>query len=149
VLRMNNRWGIALRPFGRRADAAATHGHTHDQGHSQTQVPGRAIARIAGSLSISKGVVAKYLGLAGAAGLDWEATADLDEASLERRLLGRSAAETRLVEADLARVHIELRRKGVTLVLLWQEYRAANVGRRTWAYTQFCEHYEAFAKMLK
>lgn len=105
--------------------------------------------RIARSLSISKGVVAKYLGLAGAAGLDWEASADLDEASLERRLLGRSAAETRLVEADFARVHIELRRKGVTLVLLWQEYRAANQGRRTWAYTQFCEHYKAFAKTLK
>ncbi len=105
--------------------------------------------RIARSLNISKGVVAKYLGLAGAAGLDWQATADLDEAALERRLLGRSAAETRLVEADFARVHIELRRKGVTLVLLWQEYRAANEGRRTWAYTQFCEHYKAFAKTLK
>ena len=104
--------------------------------------------RIARSLSVSKGVVAKYLGLAGAAGLDWQATADLDEAALERRLLGRSAAETRLIEADFAHVHIELRRKGVTLVLLWQEYRAANEGRRTWAYTQFCEHYKAFAKTL-
>ena len=105
--------------------------------------------RIARSLSISKGVVAKYLGLAGAAGLDWQATAELDEASLERRLLGRSAAEDRLVETDFASVHIELRRKGVTLMLLWQEYRAANVGRRTWAYTQFCEHYKTFAKTLK
>ena len=105
--------------------------------------------RIARSLSISKGVVAKYLGLAGAAGLDWQATAELDEASLERRLLGRSAQETRLVEADFAHVHIELRRKGVTLVLLWQEYRAANEGLRTWAYTQFCEHYKAFARTLK
>ncbi len=105
--------------------------------------------RIARSLSISKGVVAKYLSLAGAAGLDWPATVELDEAALERRLLGRSAAETRLIEADFAHVHIELRRKGVTLVLLWQEYRAANDGRRTWAYTQFCEHYKAFAKSLK
>jgi transposase len=105
--------------------------------------------RIARSLNISKGVVAKYLGLSSAAGLDWQATADLDEAALERRLLGRSAVETRLVEPDFARMHIELRRKGVTLVLLWQEYRAANEGRRTWAYTQFCEHYKAFAKTLK
>ena len=104
---------------------------------------------IACSLSISKGVVAKYLGLAGAAGLDWQATAELDEVALERRLLGRSAIEDRLIEADFAQVHIELRRKGVTLVLLWQEYRAANEGRRTWAYTQFCEHYKAFAKTLK
>ena len=104
---------------------------------------------IARSLSVSKGVVAKYLGLAAAAGLDWQASAELDEAALERRLLGRSAAETRVIEADFARVHVELRRKGVTLVLLWQEYRAANEGRRTWAYTQFCEHYKAFAKTLK
>ncbi len=92
---------------------------------------------IARSLGISKGVVAKYLGLAGAAGLDWAAVAELDQVGLERRLLGRSIAETQAVEADFARVHVELRRKGVTLMLLWQEY------------TQFCEHYKAFAKTLK
>lgn len=106
-------------------------------------------ARIASSLSISKGVVAKYLGLAGAAGLTWTAVADLDEAALERRLLGRDAADDRLVEPDFAHVHLELRRKGVTLMLLWAEYRAAHAGRRTWAYTQFCEHYKRFAKSLK
>jgi hypothetical protein len=50
---------------------------------------------IARSLGISKGVVAKYLGLAGAAGLDWAAVAELDEAGLERRLLGRSAPRRR------------------------------------------------------
>jgi transposase len=104
---------------------------------------------IARSLSISKGVVAKYLGLAGSAGLDWEEAAALDEAALERRLLGRSLAEAAVVPADFAAVHIELRRKGVTLALLWQEYRAAHPERRTWAYTQFCEHYKAFAKTLK
>ncbi len=104
---------------------------------------------IARSLGISKGAVAKYLGLAGAAGLDWATVAELDEVGLERRLLGRSLAETQVVEADFGRVHIELRRKGVTLMLLWQEYRAANEGRRTWAYTQFCGHYKAFAQTLK
>ena len=104
---------------------------------------------IARDLSISKGVVTKYLGLAGAAALNWQATTDLDEAALERRLLGRTVAETRVVQADFARVHIELRRKGVTLMLLWQEYRSENEGRRTWAYTQFCEHYKGFAKTLK
>src|ERR1700682_1889369 len=110
---------------------------------------GRSHGAIARTLSISRGVVAKYLGLAGAAGLDWEETADLDEAALERRLLGRSLVETAVVPADFAVVHIELRRKGVTLALLWQEYRATHAERRTWAYTQFCEHYKAFAKTLK
>ena len=105
--------------------------------------------RIALSLAISKGAVAKYLSLASAAGLDWAATAELDEASLERRLIGGGAALSRVVEPDYARVHIELRRKGVTLMLLWAEYRAANASQRTWAYTQFCCNYKVFAKSLK
>ena len=87
--------------------------------------------------------------LAGAAGLDWESTVDLDEAALERRLLGSDAAASRVVEPDYARVHVELHRKGVTLMLLWGEYRAANEGCRTWAYTQFCGHYKKFAQTLK
>jgi hypothetical protein len=74
--------------------------------------------RIAQSLGISKGAVAKYLSLAGGAGLDWASTAELDEASLERRLMGSGAALSRVVEPDYARVHIELRRKGVTLMLV-------------------------------
>ncbi|MCW8171809.1 IS21 family transposase, partial [Verminephrobacter aporrectodeae subsp. tuberculatae] len=53
---------------------------------------------IARSLGISKGVVAKYLGMAGAARLDWAAVAELDEAGLERRLLGRSSAETAVIQ---------------------------------------------------
>ena len=105
--------------------------------------------RISQSLGVSKGAVAKYLSLAGAAGLDWASTVELDEASLERRLMGGGAALSRAVEPDYARVHIELRRKGVTLMLLWAEYRAAHEGQRTWAYTQFCGHYKAFAKTLK
>ncbi len=105
--------------------------------------------RIAQSLSISKGAVAKYLSLAGGAGLDWALTVELDESSLERRLMGGGAAFSRAVEPDYARVHVELRRKGVTLMLLWGEYRAAHEGQRTWAYTQFCGHYKAFAKTLK
>ena len=82
---------------------------------------------IAQSLAISKGAVAKYLSLAGAAGLDWATTAELDEGSLERRLMGGGAALSRVVEPDYARVHIELRRKGVTLMLLWAEYRAVTL----------------------
>ena len=54
--------------------------------------------RIARSLSISKGAVAKYLSLASGAGLDWASTAELDEASLERRLMGGGAALSRAVE---------------------------------------------------
>ena len=43
--------------------------------------------QIATALGISKGVVTKYVGLAVAARLDWQAIAAMDEATLERRLL--------------------------------------------------------------
>ena len=48
--------------------------------------------------------------------------------------MGGGAALSRAVEPDYARVHIELRRKGLTLKLLWAEYRPAHEGQRTWAY---------------
>ncbi|MET3513928.1 transposase [Pseudacidovorax sp. 1753] len=37
----------------------------------------------------------------------------------------------------------------MTLTLLWEEYRAAHPGERTWGFTQFCEHYERYARTLK
>jgi len=65
---------------------------------------------------------------------------------LERRLFGAGAEQRRVVEPDFGRMHVELRRKGVTLVLLWEEYRATHEGRRTWGLTQFCEHYRVLTQ---
>ena len=105
--------------------------------------------QIATALKISKGVVAKYVGLAAAAGIDWAAVCELEEVELERRLRTRSERPTGFVVPDYGRVHQELRRKGVTLILLWEEYQAEYADRPTWRYTQFCEHYRKFAQSLK
>jgi transposase len=105
--------------------------------------------QIASSLQISKGVVAKYVGLAAAAGLDWPTVCSLEEAVLERRLLVRPERPSAYVVPDYGRIHHELRRKGMTLMLLWDEYQAAYADQQTWRYTQFCEHYRSFAKKLK
>jgi len=105
--------------------------------------------QIAAALQVSKGVVAKYVALASAAGLDWRAISALDEAALEQRLLARPAKRTNHVMPDYGRIHQELRRKGVTLMLLWEEYQAEYPDQPTYRYTQFCEHYRAFAKRLK
>lgn len=105
--------------------------------------------QIAAALGVSKGVVAKYVGLADAAGLDWVQVRDWDERQLACRLLPRAAASTPYVEPDWGRVHLELARKGVTLMLLWEEYVAAHPEQRTWRYTQFCEHYKAYAGRLR
>lgn len=104
---------------------------------------------IAAALKVSKGVVAKYVALASAAGLDWQTVKDWDERELVARLLPRSADASPYVVPDWGRVHRELDRKGVTLMLLWQEYVAEHADRRTWRYTQFCEHYKVFVSRLK
>ncbi len=113
---------------------------------SEAGLSHEAIAR---TLKVFKGVVAKYLGLAAAAGLDWAAAKDLDERELAARLLPRSTMDLPYVVPDWGRVHRELDRKGVTLMLLWQEYLAEHPQGRTWRYTQFCEHYKTFASRLK
>jgi len=53
------------------------------------------------------------------------------------------------VPPDVLSIHRELRRKGVTLQLLWEEYLAAHAGQPTYRYTQFVEHYRRYAQTLK
>ena len=105
--------------------------------------------QIALALGISKGVVTKYVGLAAAAGLDWATVSALDETALQQRLLVRPERASAYAVPDYGRIHQELRKKGVTLMLLWEEYQAEYADRQTWRYTQFCEHYRLFAKQLK
>ena len=105
--------------------------------------------RIAAALSISKGVVAKYVALASAAKLDWSQIQLLNEAALHSRLAGTPQRASAFVRPDFARLHQELRRKGMTLMLLWQEHVSQHPGETTHSYSQFCENYRRFAKSLK
>ncbi|MDY7545062.1 IS21 family transposase [Glaciimonas sp. CA11.2] len=105
--------------------------------------------QIAAALGISKGVVTKYVGLAAVAGLDWSAVQDVDDTELAHRLLVTPERTRDHVQPDYARLHHELRRKGMTLMLLWEEYRADYAQHQTYAYSQFCVNYRQFAKQLK
>lgn len=105
--------------------------------------------QIAAALQISKGVVSKYVSLAQAAALDGTAFQNLSESELERRLLNKPARSSRYAMPDFGRIHQELRRKGVTLMLLWEEYQAEYADQPTYRYTQFCEHYKTFSRQLK
>jgi len=115
--------------------------HTLCLGHSQRHC--------AQALGVSKSAVAKYLAAAAAAGLDWIAIEPLDEAALEQRLFPARAGTAAAINPDYAAIHRELSRKGMTLMLLWQEYQANHLGRRTLQYSQFCERYRQYAKTLK
>ena len=105
--------------------------------------------RTAAALNLSKGVVAKYVTLANAAGLDWAQIQALDDTALHNRLLGPPQRASAFVQPDYGRMHQELRRKGMTMMLLWQEHVAQHPGACTHQYSQFCVNYRTYAQSLK
>jgi transposase len=109
-------------------------------------LPHRAIAR---ACAVGLGTVSSVLARATAAGLSWPLPDGLDDAALEARLFGRPADRARLDRAvpEWPQLHQELKRPGVTLQLLWTEYRAAHP--TGYAYSQFCERYRRWARVLK
>ncbi len=111
-----------------------------EQGLSQRQ--------IAESCQVARPTVTDYLERATAVGIAWPLPPDLDETALERLLFpprARPSVPPRPVP-EWSAVHGELQRKGVTLFLLWEEYKTQHpLG---YGYTWFCTRYQAWAKKL-
>jgi len=87
---------------------------------------GLSTRKIAASLGVGQSTASEYVKRVEAAGLTWPLPANLTDVALEVALFQPTGGPTRLVEAqpDWSAVHLELRRKGMTLSLLWEEYRA-------------------------
>src|SRR5690242_1206292 len=107
---------------------------------------GRATGR---SRGIARSTVALTLERLAAAGLAWPLPEALSDRVLEGMLYAGTGARQglrRKGEPDWTRVHRELRRAGVTLMLLWEEYRAAEPDG--YAYSRWCELYRAWEGRL-
>lgn len=112
--------------------------------HYQQRLGMRQIGR---SLSISHNTVSAIIKSAHALGLSWPLPANLDDATLESLLYPNNARKTGLrPEPDMEYIHKELRQKGVTLQLLWMEYKANYPDG--YQYSQFCEHYRRWCQKL-
>ncbi len=97
--------------------------------------------KIARSCGMARSTVAEYLRRAKEAGLTWPLPEGLDDASLERQLFPPACAlpgEKRPVPV-WADTHRDMKRKGVTLFLLWQEYK--ELYPAGFQYSQFCHRY--------
>jgi transposase len=110
----------------------------------EARLPQRAIAQACG---VGLGTVTAYLRRAAAAGVSWPIADDLDDGALEARLFRRTVLATDRALPVWADLHQELKRPGVTLALLWQEYRA--VHPEGYAYSQFCARYRQWARAVK
>jgi transposase len=105
--------------------------------------------RIAAATGLSKGAVSSYVKRALDAGISWPLAAQIDEAALEAQLFRVAGAPAAGHSApDFAHIHQELKRKGVTLQLLWEEYSVAHP-EGAYRYSQFCFHYGRFRDRLK
>lgn len=113
------------------------------------ELSNRGIGR---SCSISHSSVGDYLCRFEQAGLSWPLPPEMDEESLERKLflldsLVRVSGNVTRKEPDWKWVHEELKKKGVTLLLLWKEYLADNP--KGYKYSQFCHLYKKWKKKLQ
>ncbi len=98
--------------------------------------------QVARSLSLSKTTVNKYLELAQDAGLSWPLPEAMDDTALARALFPSTLSSwaQQFTQPDFPAIHQELKRKGVTLQLLWEEYAAVNP-ETAYQYSWFCELY--------
>ena len=101
------------------------------------------------SVGISASTVSVYLKRGAAAQLSWPLPEDLNEEQLYQ-LLFPPAPESKSVirpKPDAEWIHQERKRRGVTLFLLWHEYRSTHP--TGYGYSQFCRYYEQYLNKLK
>lgn len=101
----------------------------------------RSGRQISKSCGIARSTTADYLNRAARVGLSWPLPEDMDDAKLERLLyppLPVIAPEDRSTP-NWPEVYKELKRKSVTLVLLWQEYKEDKPDG--YQYSRYCQMY--------
>jgi transposase len=103
----------------------------------------RSHREIKHATGVGLGTISEAATRAAAAQLDWAAVEQLDDDELEARLYPAVTAARRPLP-NPAHVHIELRRTGVTLRLLHEEYLTHHPDG--YGYTQFVEHYRRWAE---
>ncbi len=105
---------------------------------------GRSHREIATSLGIANSTVSDYVRRASAGGFSWPLPEGLDDAALEAALFpAPPPSRVPRPEPNWEDVHRELQRhKGVTLQLLWLEYRTVHANG--YGYSWFCERYRAW-----
>ena len=96
---------------------------------------------------VSPTTVGDYLRRARLANLSWPLPEGMTQSGLEALLFPlRAPSRLKRPEPNWTLIHRELGRKGVTLELLWQEYRDQYPDG--YQYSAFCHHYRAFAHAL-
>ena len=100
---------------------------------------------IAGACNISNSTVGEYIRRAKAAGISWP-VGEVDEQELYVKLFPEKEKKESLARPmpNWEEVQKEIRQKGVTLQLLWQEYKEKYA--EGYQYSQYCYHFQEWKK---
>ncbi len=107
---------------------------------------GREVARRVG---IAPSTLREMLKRYASSGLPWPLPMDLSDPALEHRLYGEAGTKQghrRRPEPDWAALNRELKKKHVTLQIVWDEYIAANPDG--YGYSRFCDLYRNWESRL-
>ena len=104
--------------------------------------------QIAVTIGVSRSTVGEYLRRAAVIGITWPVPEGLDDAELERRLFTPPTFDETPARPlpDWPHVHKELKRRAVTLLLLWEEYRAEHADG--YGYSRFCDLYRDWRQTI-
>jgi transposase len=100
-------------------------------------------------LGVARSTIQDNLKRAAAAGLAWPLAEGVTEDALERQLFGRAGVaqgQRRRAEPDWAALARELKRPGVTMTILWEEYR--EIHPEGYGYSRFCDLLRGFERRL-
>jgi transposase len=114
--------------------------------HFEAHASARVIAR---ELGIGRSTVQGYLARVATADLVWPLPADLTDQMLEERLFPPASFKRgvrRYTEPDWASLVQEMKRPGMNLMILWEEYQAVHL--EGYGYSRFCELYRGFERRL-
>jgi transposase len=109
---------------------------------------GFSVRAVCAATGVGKTAVGDYVRRAKLAGITWPIPPELGDAALERLLFAPAELPVGAAKPlpDWAKVHAELKRRGVTLMTLWEEHRAEHAGG--YGYSRFCELYGEWRRRM-
>jgi transposase len=103
--------------------------------------------QIALTIGLSRSTIKAYLKRAESCGIAWPIPAEIEDATLERRLFPPiEVADADRPLPDWKEVQKELKRRAVTLQLLWEEYRAQHIDG--YCHSHFCKLHREWLKTV-
>lgn len=108
------------------------------------------LRQIHSSTKSSVGTVQKVLAKAKALKLNWPLTPEMDDSELEKLFYsnGAQVQTAKCPSTNWAEVHLELKKKGVTKQLLWEEHVQQNKDCY-YSYSRFCHHHSLWKQKQK